>query len=366
MTRSLRRKRRRNPFQIAGTALLVILIAIALVLMVDTFDLLGQVRYEMSLTPTPLPVMANVMQVTPDPNKPTAEPLIKNGAEGEEVAKIQQRLFDLGFYEGTVDGQFGQGTQNAVTAFQSQHGLTADGIVGPQTKEWLYSGAANKAVLTPTPAPTEPPVVTPRATQNPNLPFLVNKSTPIEESYQAPDLVKMTDVCDSALVTIKYEDTYANREATEALKAMLSAAHRDGITVWQVSAGYRTYEMQKTLFDAQVNDYLRSNNLSREDAISATRQTVADPGTSEHHTGLAFDLTVPGVPFKGTPQSQWLAASCWDYGFIIRYTEDKKNITGFLAEPWHVRYVGREHALFMRDNGLCLEEYIQLKQGGSL
>ena len=71
---------------------------------------------------------------------------------------------------------------------------------------------------------------------------------------------------------------------------------------------------------------------------------MADPGSSEHHTGLAFDITVAGTIFKGTEQQIWLHEHCWDYGFIIRYQEDKEKITGFLAECWHIRYVGLPHS----------------------
>jgi D-alanyl-D-alanine carboxypeptidase len=146
---------------------------------------------------------------------------------------------------------------------------------------------------------------------------------------------------------------------------MLTAAHTDGITVWQVSAAYRTWQMQDDLFNAQVADYMRNNRLSETDAVSAARLTVADPGTSEHMTGLAFDITVPGKSFKGTEQANWIAANCWDYGFILRYEEDKQRITGFLAEPWHIRYVGKEHSIPIRDAGMCLEEYVQMRQGGA-
>ena len=86
---------------------------------------------------------------------------------------------------------------------------------------------------------------------------------------------------------------------------------------------------------------------------------MADPGTSEHHTGLAFDLAITGeASFGATKQSVWLAQHCWEYGFIIRYPSDKTAITRISYEPWHVRYVGTEHALIMRDENLCLEEYI--------
>lgn len=354
-------RKRSNPLKTIGAAILAALMLAALILAVPTLDLYGRVRHEMSLTPTPVPVMQNVMHVTPDPNQATPEPIYKNGSTGPEVEKMQQRLLDLGFYDGAIDGQYGPGTQSAVTAFQRQHGLDTDGVAGPQTREVLYSSSANRAVETPTPSPEPPPAATP--TQDPNLPLIISKAYPIGDNYQAPDLVLLTHVCDPNTMTIKYDDTLGNREAAQALQTMLAAAHKDGITVWQVSAGYRTLQMQQQLFDAQVNDYMRSNKLKKEDAISATKLTVAVPGTSEHHTGLAFDITVPGVSFKGTEQARWLAAHCWDYGFIIRYTEDKQDITGFLAEPWHIRYVGTAHATVMRDQGLALEEYIQMKQG---
>ena len=86
---------------------------------------------------------------------------------------------------------------------------------------------------------------------------------------------------------------------------------------------------------------------------------MADPGASEHHTGLAFDITVAGTIFKGTEQQIWLHKHCWDYGFIIRYQEDKEDITGVTYESWHYRYVGVEHAKIIMKEGLCLEEYLQ-------
>ena len=86
---------------------------------------------------------------------------------------------------------------------------------------------------------------------------------------------------------------------------------------------------------------------------------MAVPGFSEHHLATCFDITVPGVAFAGTKQHKWLLENCWDYGFILRYPEDKTEITGFVAEAWHYRYVGVEHAHIMRDEDLCLEEYIE-------
>ena len=104
---------------------------------------------------------------------------------------------------------------------------------------------------------------------------------------------------------------------------------------------------------------MKDNGLSRSKARARALRTVAEPGCSEHHLGLAFDITAKGASgFKGTKQCKWLHAHCWDYGFIVRYQEDKTDITGFAAEEWHIRYVGVEHAVAMRDGNLCLEEYL--------
>ena len=98
--------------------------------------------------------------------------------------------------------------------------------------------------------------------------------------------------------------------------------------------------------------------LTKAQATSRTRLAVADPGCSEHHTGLAFDLNVPGRYFVDTAQYIWLKQHCWDYGFIMRYTDEKEDITGIIGEEWHVRYVGLDHAKKIQELGYCLEEYI--------
>ena len=103
----------------------------------------------------------------------------------------------------------------------------------------------------------------------------------------------------------------------------------------------------------------RQEGMTGQQARAKVRQTVADPGSSEHHTGLAFDVAITGeASFGATKQSVWLAQHCWEYGFILRYPADKTAITGISYEPWHIRYVGREHAMIMRIENLCLEEYI--------
>ena len=285
---------------------------------------------------------AQVFVPTPAPS-PTPG-LLKKGSNGDAVRAMQEKLKELGFYNGTVDGDFGGGTEEALRLFQRQHGLDADGVAAQKTFAILYSADAQQVVVTPTPDPNA-------------MPMLVNREYPIDESFKPRDLVKLKNVIPSSVATIKGSDIEGDRTAVNAMIEMFKAAHADGVTNWQISAGYRSYKYQKKLFDQQVQEYI-NEGFSKANATSATRQTVADPGTSEHHTGLAFDITVPGVLFKGTPEQKWLHKHCWDYGFVIRYQEDKEKITGYIAECWHIRYVGLPHSLDMRDRNICLEEYL--------
>lgn len=279
---------------------------------------------------------------TPAPSETPAS--VSKGDAGDTVRAMQERLKILGYYNGNVDGDFGGGTQEAVRLFQSQNSLNVDGVAAEQTLSLLYSDDARQAAVTPTPDPSA-------------MPSLVNKKYPVSSDDRPGDLVLLRNVLPSSLVYVKGSEIEGDRTAVAALQTMLEAATADGVTGWQISAGYRSYNYQQTLFDRQVKQY-QAEGMSRDKAVSATRLTVADPGTSEHHTGLAFDVTVAGTTFKGTDQQKWLHKNCWDYGFIIRYQEDKEKITGFLAEAWHIRYVGVKHSVVMRDKNLCLEEYL--------
>ena len=133
----------KNPKKIAGLAALAILTAAILLLIVRMIPVIGEVRREMSLTPTPEPAWPqNVMAVTPDPGAPTPEPVLRSGMKGKTVQNLQSRLYTLGYYTEEPDGDFGAKTREAVTAFQRQNGLDADGIVGTETRELLFSADA--------------------------------------------------------------------------------------------------------------------------------------------------------------------------------------------------------------------------------
>lgn len=193
------------------------------------------------------------------------------------------------------------------------------------------------------------------------LPLLVNRDSPLPDDYQPQQLVNMRDYCDSSIVSIKGSEIEGEQIAVDALLAMLMQAQSEGLTSWQISAGYRSVAYQQKLFDDKVYSY-RQQGMTGAQARSAARKLVAEPGCSEHHTGLAFDITVPGTSFGGTKQAKWLGEHCWEWGFILRYPADKTAITGITNEPWHFRYVGVDASMEMRETGECLEEYVERKQ----
>ena len=133
----------RNPKTLAGLIGLGILLVVLGILIGQMMPVIGEVRREMSLTPTPEPAWpATVMAETPDPAQPTAEPVMRSGMTGQNIKDLQSRLYTLGYYQAEIDGQFGAATKEAVMAFQRRNGLDADGIVGAETKAALFSAEA--------------------------------------------------------------------------------------------------------------------------------------------------------------------------------------------------------------------------------
>ena len=134
-----------------------------------------------------------------------------------------------------------------------------------------------------------------------------------------------------------------------ALVNMLSDCNAAGIE-YNFNSAYRTIAQQQQILDQRTQEY-EDLGSDHNTAYWKARQTVALPGTSEHHLGLAVDLL-------GDEAIAWFHEHCWEYGFILRYMGDKAHITGIIDEPWHFRYVGVDVAMDMKDSGLCLEEYL--------
>ncbi|WP_418490489.1 M15 family metallopeptidase [Frisingicoccus sp.] len=141
------------------------------------------------------------------------------------------------------------------------------------------------------------------------------------------------------------------------LQEMFDDARAVGLNPY-VNSGYRTAQVQQSLMDEEINDYM-VQGYSEAEARRLAEQWVAVPGTSEHQLGLAVDISMEDTATQTTSDMwQWLMKNSYKYGFILRYPEDKTNITGISYEPWHYRYVGREAAEEIYRSGLCLEEYL--------
>lgn len=137
-------------------------------------------------------------------------------------------------------------------------------------------------------------------------------------------------------------------ETVNAFNGMVSAASIEGISLYQVS-GYRSY------YDQQ---YIYNNYVARDGKAEADRYS-ARPGHSEHQTGMAIDVNSLYQSFENTNEGIWLNNNCYKYGFIIRYPKGKEEITGYMFEPWHIRYVGVDLATTLYNNGdwITIEEY---------
>lgn len=181
--------------------------------------------------------------------------------------------------------------------------------------------------------------------------FLVNREYTISSDYVPNDLVKPD-------VPMTNNDIKMRAEAAAALEDMFSAAKDEaGYTLVAVS-GYRSYGQQSAIYERKIK------NAGKK----AAALLVAPPGASEHQLGLAMDLgckknTSLTESFVNTPEGQWVAENCWRFGFIIRYKEEWTDITGYAYEPWHVRYVGREHAERIYQMDIPFEYYVaQLRE----
>lgn len=137
---------------------------------------------------------------------------------------------------------------------------------------------------------------------------------------------------------------------------MYAAAKADGCTLTPYS-GYRTFARQQENFDRKVAYYV-SQGLSEAEATAQTQTRILPAGASEHNLGFAMDIVSASADFISTKEFSWLSAHAHEYGFILRYPENKTDITGVMYEPWHWRFVGKEAAAEMQKSGQCLEEYL--------
>lgn len=159
---------------------------------------------------------------------------------------------------------------------------------------------------------------------------------------------------------------YFDARIIEFLEQLLDAAKQENLNI-KVVSGYRGVERQTTRNQDEIAAYTR-RGYSEQDAVALANMEQPPYLQSEHSLGLSVDLLDSGsssvsIAFEQTDEFKWLIKNAAQYGFILRYPEDKVEVTGMVYKPWHFRYVGREHAEKIQQQGLCLEEYLQQISG---
>lgn len=177
------------------------------------------------------------------------------------------------------------------------------------------------------------------ADQNTDEPLLINKFNRVSDNYKPKKLVKIEG------------DYIATPETTEAYKELKKDLEALGMKIYIVSS-YRDVAYQTNLY----NYYLKSDSKQEVDTYSAR------PGYSEHHTGRALDISQVYNnldAFEGSKEAKWVYENAYKYGFIVRYKEEQMDVTGYIFEPWHITYVGKEISMKMHDENIeTLEEYV--------
>ncbi len=188
-----------------------------------------------------------------------------------------------------------------------------------------------------------------REAEEKGLLILINKQNPIDKDYKPEDLAPIKYYASDR----SEAGRYMRQEAAGQFHRLVEAAAEEGHKLVMTTA-YRSYGFQQILW----------NNYVANEGEAAASRFSAKPGQSEHQSGLAVDVSAPSVnyaltrDFGTTAEGIWLARNAHRFGFIIRFPEDKEDITGYLYEPWHIRYVGEPVAAEIYAKELTLEEYL--------
>ena len=261
--------------------------------------------------------------------------------KGNLVFKIFFSILFLGFFCVYSYMHFSSGwTTNSF----ADTAASVDESSQPPAQTDTAAQATPQPTVEPTPVPTEEP-----GSDLPDVDLtswemiLVNKDNSVDENFAPPETSTLANDC------------VVDSRIAEALTSFAEGAQAEGLPVY-LSSGYRDYSTQQYLYNRKI-----SQGYSAEEAA----KIVTPPGTSEHQTGLCCDITdyyrdPKTTDLENTETFQWLLAHCQEYGFILRYPEDKQDITQVMYEPWHFRYVGVEAATYIMENNLCLEEFVAL------
>lgn len=184
---------------------------------------------------------------------------------------------------------------------------------------------------------------------------ITNKRRPLQPTNYSPNDLTTPDI--PLRLTAKDEEMKLRVEPAAALSNLFEAAKKDGVSL-MVSSAYRSYSFQKGLYNRYVSQQGR--------AVADTQS--ARPGHSEHQTGLAVDVEPASrkceveACFAHTPEGKWVAEHAHEYGFIIRYGDGQQGTTGYIYEPWHLRYVGKSLAAEIHKEGNpTLEDFFGLE-----
>ncbi|MBE5934573.1 MAG: D-alanyl-D-alanine carboxypeptidase family protein [Lachnospiraceae bacterium] len=179
--------------------------------------------------------------------------------------------------------------------------------------------------------------------------LIVNKKNILPQTYIPKDLEYV-----NVTVDVPDEKKFMRKEAAKYLRRMFKSAADVGVELVAIS-GFRSYERQKEIYEKSLIEQGKEH----------TEKYIAYPGTSEHQTGLAMDISCREIDYKlvtyfeRTKEGIWLKNNVQNYGFIIRYPRGYSQVTGYAYEPWHVRYIGVRHAKAMRRARLnTLEGYV--------
>ena len=181
-----------------------------------------------------------------------------------------------------------------------------------------------------------------------NYRLLVNKTNGLSKDFIPEDLVDTKSEYKEGILI--------NEEVLNAFRKLQTDAKGFNYN-FDIESGYRSYDYQEKIY----------NSLVKEKGFNYALRSVAKPGYSEHQTGLAIDVCVykDGKSYiehdiEEFPETKWLHSNCHKYGFILRYPKEKEEITGYMYEPWHLRYIG-DIAPYIYNNDLTLEEYLESK-----
>lgn len=272
-------------------------------------------------------------------------------ADGQQTAAglISEESVDESFNGSSSEASFGDQTSDTSTV--------SEGSVGSQMSENSHDPEGSEVSSENSKAPPYYSSMK-KISQNEDMLHygclvLVDKNLP--SRYDGENVVPVIEQTTEKFAVTDF-NVSLDKEVVPYVNQMLEDFYSlYGGTDIMIACGYRSYSTQVRLYNEEIESQGEEN----------AENWVAPPGFSEHQTGFAFDLNL-NIPeqgeirYEGTGIYSWINENCQDYGFIIRYPAGKENITGYEYEPWHFRYVGAAAARYITQNGMTLEEYLDV------